>query len=79
MDSDALFKMFEMHIKECDGRDNRNVSATNEIKNMIKGLWDAHDDMRRTVTSLQIKLAVGIGMFVAAGKILDYFFLVHGK
>jgi len=73
MDTDSLKEMFEMHIKECDGRDVRNSAAVTEIKSMFKGIWDAQDDMRKMVTNMQIRASIALGGLIVGGKVLDYF------
>lgn len=77
MDMDSLNTIISMHIKECDSRDARTAEAFKEIKIMFKGLWDAHDEMRKIVTNLQIKAALVLGGLMVLGKILDYFFVMH--
>lgn len=78
IDNEALKQMFNMHIKECDGRDERNSKAIDEIKGMFKGIWDAQDEMRRTVTNMQIRAALFLGGLIVLGKAFDYIFMwVH--
>lgn len=79
MDFDTLKQMFDMHIKECDGRDAKNVKTFDEIKGMFKGIWDAQDSMSQKVTNLQIRLAWMLGGLIAAGKVLDYFIQWYHK
>lgn len=69
---ETLDTMMKMHIKECDSRDERNTEAMREIKEMFKGIWNAHDEMRNIVTSLQIKAAVAVCVMIGIGKVLDY-------
>lgn len=73
MDFDSLKQMFDMHIKECDSRDERNSLAITEIKGMFKGIWDAQDDMREKVTNIQVRMALALGGLIVVGKALDYF------
>lgn len=73
MDFDSLKNMFEMHIKECDGRDARNSKSFDEIKSMFKGIWDAQDKTSEKLTNLQIKFGVGIVTLILIGKALDYY------
>lgn len=73
MDFEALKQMFEMHIKECDGRDLRNAKSFDEIKGMFKGIWDAQDKMGDKVANLQIRAAIALGGLIVVGKALDYF------
>ena len=46
MEMETLKSMFEMHIRECDGRDARNEKARDEVRNMFKGIWDTLDTDR---------------------------------
>ena len=78
MDADSLQAMFEMHIKECDGRDARNTAAINKMEGMFKGIWDAQDKMsdehknvtnslRADITTLQIRAALALGGLIVVG------------
>lgn len=79
MDMDSLKQMFEMHIKECDKRDERNIKTNDRIETLFKGIWDAHDEMKQTVTNLQMRIAMGIGALIVIGKGIDYYFLTIHK
>ncbi|CAN5265128.1 hypothetical protein BH10PLA2_BH10PLA2_00810 [soil metagenome] len=72
MDNDSLGEIIKMHIKECDARDERNTRAISEIKGMFSGIWNAHDEMRKALTSLQIRAAFAVGAVMVAGKVFDY-------
>ncbi len=89
MDQELLTKLFDMHIKECDGRDQRNTKSIEEIKGMFKGIWDAQDqmrddntrennEMRRDITNLQVRFALALGGLIVIGKLIDYLLpMVH--
>lgn len=69
---DVLSKMFDMHIQHCKERDELSKSNYKEIRDMFKGIWDAHDEMRKTVTSLQIRAALAVGGLIVLLKVADY-------
>jgi len=73
MDMDSLKQMFDMHIKECDARDTRNVKSIDEFKGMVKGIWDSQDEMRESITKLQIRIAQGLTALILFGKAVDYY------
>ncbi len=73
MDIESLRDMFNMHIKECDDRDQRNAEAVKDIKSMFKGIWDAQDKMRDGIVALQIKIATFLGGFMVVIKIIEMY------
>jgi hypothetical protein len=79
MDMDSLQKIIEMHIKECDNRDERNVKSIDKIETMFKGIWDAHDEMRKVVTNLQIRAGLALGGLIVIGKFVDYYLALGHK
>jgi len=83
MDIDALKQLFDMHIKECDQRDVRNTKSFDSITGMVKGIWDAMDKnrdtdksdkdaMKKDITNLQIRLALGLGGLIMVSKAVDW-------
>lgn len=79
MEIETLNAIISAHIRECDGRDVRNADAIKEVKEMFKGIWDAQNKMRKDVTALYIKGAMGLGGIMVIGKLLDYFMEWHSK
>ena len=72
MDIDSLKQMFDMHIKECDQRDERNSNAIVEMKDLVKGVWDSQDKMQESITKLYIRGAMILGGLIVLGRIMDW-------
>lgn len=88
MDMDTLKQMFDMHIRECEGRDTRATANFTEIKNMFKGIWDTMDKNRDDdktekavladrMRNLEVRGALFFGGLIALSKAFDWIFMLH--
>ena len=72
MDMDSLKQMFDMHIKECDNRDERNVKTFEKMENLVKGVWDAQDKMQESIGRLYVRGSMIIGGLIVVSRALDW-------